>query len=359
MQCLYPVKARARKGGIDYDYVRPCTQCHACRYNKSQELMSRHEFEASTWRGVCAFVTLTYAPKYLPGPPGVYGMGSLRREDIVHFKKRLRENLERKYGIRVRIHAVGEYGTKNKRPHYHLIIYGLTPDQAEIECYRAWSEPGSMSPEENETIPREIFKRLPNRRFYGQVQSLPVKDGCTAYVTKYVLKGHTSKQNFNNSFPTDTREPEFSMMPNNPGLGYHGMVQMVSQLQRYKIYYLEYPETNHWGDKGLPMNEIKYRQRWYDGVKKGTYLMGKYARDKVRTMMGVKPDKAKTPDELFAEKRREAIVNEMKQNRQKNLTRKGLVTVEQLEEWLRLEKAKKAAIKTASRIEKADKKRRL
>jgi hypothetical protein len=64
------------------------------------------------------FATLTYGPAYLP--PG----GTLRPHDLVAFMKRYRKRLAQRFpGVRVRFAGCGEYGTKGKRPHFHVMLF--------------------------------------------------------------------------------------------------------------------------------------------------------------------------------------------------------------------------------------------
>jgi len=57
-----------------------------------------------------SFVTLTYSD---PAPP------QLVKEDLQLFFKRLRAE-----GLKFRYFAAGEYGSKTKRPHYHVLFFG-------------------------------------------------------------------------------------------------------------------------------------------------------------------------------------------------------------------------------------------
>lgn len=59
------------------------------------------------------FITLTYDNAHLPPD------GGLRYEDLQKFWKRLRYELGE-----VRYYAVGEYGDKTQRPHYHACVFG-------------------------------------------------------------------------------------------------------------------------------------------------------------------------------------------------------------------------------------------
>lgn len=63
----------------------------------------------------CCFLTLTFNDECLPESL------SVDVRDLQLFMKRLRK----KHGAHIRFFACGEYGTKEQRPHYHLIIFGL------------------------------------------------------------------------------------------------------------------------------------------------------------------------------------------------------------------------------------------
>jgi hypothetical protein len=70
--------------------------------------------EYAKWKKA-AFVTLTYNPENIPEDY------SLRRIDLRNYIKRLR-----KAGYNIKYLACGEYGEKYGRPHYHLIIFGMS-----------------------------------------------------------------------------------------------------------------------------------------------------------------------------------------------------------------------------------------
>jgi len=62
---------------------------------------------------VSSFITLTYDEKHLPR------WGSLKYDDLQKFWKRLRKDLGP-----LRYYAVGEYGDRSNRPHYHACVFG-------------------------------------------------------------------------------------------------------------------------------------------------------------------------------------------------------------------------------------------
>lgn len=96
----------------------PCNGCLSCRIRKSSEWAVRCLHEFSTSGQVGCFLTLTYSNENLPKD------GVLVRRHIQLFMKRLRIRLARTTGEKIKFLCVGEYGDTNKRPHYHLIIFG-------------------------------------------------------------------------------------------------------------------------------------------------------------------------------------------------------------------------------------------
>lgn len=90
----------------------PCGRCVGCRNDKAQEWMVRICHETLLHRRNC-FVTLTYDKKNLPHDT------SLDKTHWQKFAKRLRKRIGP-----FRYYAVGEYGDKSLRPHYHAIVFG-------------------------------------------------------------------------------------------------------------------------------------------------------------------------------------------------------------------------------------------
>ena len=67
------------------------------------------------------WATLTYEDKYLPP--------TLQKTHLSGYLKRLRARLP---DTPVRFFGSGEYGEKHGRPHYHVILYGLTREETAI-----------------------------------------------------------------------------------------------------------------------------------------------------------------------------------------------------------------------------------
>lgn len=158
------------------------------------------------------FVTLTYAPEHLPDSD-VFEGGQVHKEEMQKFLKRLRKHL------RFRYFAVGEYGDKSKRAHYHLIIWPSTPPQyVGLEYYDV------------ELFIRSCWK-------FGHVMIGPAEIGSFSYVAHYVTKKMTTVSSFE-----DGRNPEFTLMSRKPGLG-HKYIPRLCEIMLRTGYHLRFTEN--------------------------------------------------------------------------------------------------------------------
>lgn len=108
-RCLSPVPLQ------DLNIIVPCGKCIECCKAYSREWAIRCMREMQDCGNVGCFVTLTYA----------ITDGKLHREHVQEFIKRLRRSIE---PVKIRYFGCGEYGGKNDRPHYHINIFGWSPD---------------------------------------------------------------------------------------------------------------------------------------------------------------------------------------------------------------------------------------
>lgn len=136
----------------------PCGKCEACRLEQARQKAVRCVHELKTHDGVGAFLTLTYAPEFLPEG------GSYDESDIVGFVKRLRERICTSVGCKgerfnwntyrmsrtcrgfcpkIKTFGCAEYGRKGLRPHFHLLVFGF--DFPDREYWRGSSQHGSGS----------------------------------------------------------------------------------------------------------------------------------------------------------------------------------------------------------------------
>lgn len=137
MACYHPIPAyQAAKGEpvklwppVGTATVNlPCGTCLGCRVDRALDWARRAEHEAK-FHQHNSFLTLTYDDKHLPQN------GHLQPQHLTKFLKRLRKRAVdqlHKQGqtptidslhARIRYLAAGEYGEKNGRPHYHLILF--------------------------------------------------------------------------------------------------------------------------------------------------------------------------------------------------------------------------------------------
>lgn len=91
-----------------------CGICLHCRINQMRIWVARILLE-SQCHPDSVFVTLTYNDEKLPAD------GCLEKGELQKFIKRLRHKVKK-----FKYFAVGEYGNETYRPHYHLIIFGLS-----------------------------------------------------------------------------------------------------------------------------------------------------------------------------------------------------------------------------------------
>ena len=95
----------------------PCGRCMACRINRTQEWAVRIMHELDYW-DTATFLTLTYDDAHMTSDNG------LCKRDFQLFVKRLRKDLE---PLKIKYYACGEYGELTKRPHYHAVLFGVSP----------------------------------------------------------------------------------------------------------------------------------------------------------------------------------------------------------------------------------------
>lgn len=187
MLCLYPLKVKGREV--------PCGQCRYCRENHRNEIAVRAALE-NRMHDKSVFLTLTYAPEWLPED------NSVHKRTMQLFKKRL----SKATGKKLRFVASGEYGSEYKRPHYHLLVFGLSKDDPVFynwkgrSCYcKVWNDVKTGKP-----------------LGFCYVGNVSI-ESCR-YVAKYVCKKLTGEQA--KVYSEQGIEPEFCLLPRRPGLGF-------------------------------------------------------------------------------------------------------------------------------------------
>lgn len=295
MKCETPFTLYHREGDQSVAQLMPCGHCDPCKNNQKNEWMYRHYLEREYGFGpeLSSFVTLTLAPESVSYTSDM--RETLDPDDVTKFIKRLRKRALKYYGVKIRYHYVGEYGDKSGRPHYHLIIYGLNPIQAEYECLRAWSVlDENIDSELSITQKQRKYgysdhhrKMLIGRRPLGRVKVGDSNgDQTTEYVLGYCLKSETNETDWRRKHPGDTRHPEFARMSRNPGIGHEGAKAIAAHLARNRQYIEEYPQTNLWGATGIPV-QFKPVEVRVAGKVRRCWPCSRYIQGKVLTTLGV------------------------------------------------------------------------
>lgn len=153
-----------------------------------------------------SFVTLTYSDANLPDDYSVHV------DELQRFMKRLRFEIA---PTKVRYFACGEYGERNARPHYHLLLFGYQfPD---ITPWRRTSS-GHV------TYRSAILERLWP---LGHSEIGTFTPSSAGYVARYVLKkvgGDLADAKYSVIHPFTGEQvrqtPEFIIMSSRPGIGY-------------------------------------------------------------------------------------------------------------------------------------------
>lgn len=185
---IYPSKAATEKIPID------CGKCPYCKKRRVNgwvfRLLEEDKISSSSY-----FVTLTYDTRYVPITSNGY-MG-LKKKDFQNFVKRLRKKQYKDgHDSKIKYYACGEYGTINRRPHYHAIMFNVE-DKEYIK--HAW----------------EVINNKGERELQGKIDIGTVSGASIAYTAKYIDKDKTIPEH-----QYDDRLPEFSLMSKGLGENY-------------------------------------------------------------------------------------------------------------------------------------------
>lgn len=170
----------------------PCGKCYNCKRRRVSAWSVRlmEEFKNSQ---TGYFITLTYDTKYVPITPK--GFMSLEKKHLQSFFKRLRQ--WHNNADTIKYYAVGEYGGKTFRPHYHIILFNANIEHIE----KSWSEC--------------VNKKLALHRPLGSVHHGTLTEASVGYTLKYICKAKRIPLHQN-----DDRIPEFSLMSKGLGISY-------------------------------------------------------------------------------------------------------------------------------------------
>ncbi len=211
----------------------PCGQCIGCRVDRSRDWANRCMLELQ-YHDSSYFVTLTYDDVSVPVSHyadiitgEVHSSLTLRKRDLQLWLKRLRKKFS---DDKIRFFGCGEYGSETKRPHYHVIVFGLHLN--DLVKYKTVREGDSYytyynSPSLQSTWP------------YGFVVIGEVTWQSCAYTARYVTKKLTGEAaHFYTSF---NLEPEFCDMSRRPGIAYQYYVDHGKQLYDFDFINISTP----------------------------------------------------------------------------------------------------------------------
>jgi len=181
MQCISPItfKNPAKAAG-SYIQTVVCGKCGACRHNRRVEWSFRIGEEAKQ-HIYLHFITLTYSDETIPYSDK--GKPTLVKKHLQDWFKRVRKQQSKITEDKIRYYAVGEYGTRTERPHYHVIMFGLYP---------------------------EIAKELQGTWMKGFIKVGTVTPKSIHYTTKYHVNYKKNREG---------QEDEFALMSRKPGIG--------------------------------------------------------------------------------------------------------------------------------------------
>lgn len=199
-----------------------------------------------------SFITLTYSDDHLP----VDGSISVRALQL--FMKKLRKQ---RTGETVRFLACGEYGEKNYRPHYHLLLFGCDwPDRQKYKLQKNgyW------------LYTSELLSTLWP---YGLAIIGELTFESAAYTARYSMKkivGKQAEQHYLREHPIHhficRVKPEFLLMSRKPGIGAAWLQQFRSDVYPNDEVIVNGSPTKppRFYDEKLPeeeLDEIKRRRR--------------------------------------------------------------------------------------------------
>ena len=148
MSCVSPILVKTRTGFVN----APCGRCLSCCLAKQSSLnfLCQKELQKIYKQGLGAsFVTLTYSDANVPYVSADKPYMTLQKTDLQKFLKRLRDYVHRSDLPNIKFLACGEYGDSFGRPHYHLVLFGLSDYLSNKFCKSAWKlglfQVGSLS----------------------------------------------------------------------------------------------------------------------------------------------------------------------------------------------------------------------
>lgn len=189
----------------------PCGKCLNCKKrrisNWSFRLMQEDKVAISSY-----FLTLTYDLEHCPITKN--GFMDLRKRDLQNFFKRLRfQHGDDNAGRTLKYYAVGEYGGRYMRPHYHIILFNARLEVVLGSKLAGNVERGVIELDGKRPFMCEAWS--PRDTPIGHITVGKVSEASVGYTMKYISKPSRVPVHRN-----DDRTPEFSLMSKGLGESY-------------------------------------------------------------------------------------------------------------------------------------------
>lgn len=210
----------------------PCGKCYDCRARRASgwsfRLMKESERSSSAY-----FVTLTYSTENIKLTKNKFM--NLNKRDLQLYFKRLRKLNK---GIKLKYYAVGEYGEKSNRPHYHIILFNAKYSTID----KAW---------------------MLDNKYIGTVH-VPIEninEAMVGYTLKYISKPSKVPMHKN-----DDRLKEFSLMSKGLGENY-----LTKNIKKWHTQNSEAVQTRQYivlkGGKKIALPRY-YKNKLYNDIQK-------------------------------------------------------------------------------------------
>lgn len=206
----------ATKGIPGSEHYIPCHQCTGCRVDHGSTWKLRL-IQESRFHDMKSFLTLTINEAHYPKD------GSIRKKDLQLFFRRLRKHYP---GLKVSYYAVGEYGTRTGRAHYHVILFG-------------WDFHVDRRPHSKNEFGHQLYKSATLDAIWGKGECLigAVSSTSCGYVSGYAMKkvnGKRAEEHYRHvdkvTGETWIREREFSLISTRPAIGLRHFQKYANQM---------------------------------------------------------------------------------------------------------------------------------
>lgn len=197
---------------MDGTAPRPCGRCLSCLKSRAWKWTSRIILETLNHEK-SSFITLTYNEENLPDQHPVTGKMVFPTVDPNHLKNFIKRIRRASPNTTLRYYAIGEYGDRSWRPHYHLALFGYTPCFHGQTRKRKHSEGKSCCPQCD--LIQKCWSDPKTKQPFGGIDNGTLEPASAAYIAGYITKKLHKPENG----ALHGRYPEFSRMSRKPGLG--------------------------------------------------------------------------------------------------------------------------------------------